>query len=383
MKNIWVSALPGQGRLTLSPCGIGEDLKSLKEQLPLWAIICDGTRLIAAIGDSIIAGHPNHDGSPDFYDGTRAQPDYAPSSIWFWLRMWLPHYFIMNQGIGSTSSTYWLSNGTEGLRPPFKDGSITGSMIYEKALRFKPAYLFIGVGSNDIFGGLSLEDTLKAVERICDEAAEAGTIPIILSVPYLGKNHREDNEENRQRIRTLNSLYRKMVSQKEYDAYFVDYAEAISNGSGSTRNEFLADSVHPNEVGYQVAAREIIKGVPFKAPKSLKYILFHWSSQDMVIPKRLLLSFGASSNIAPERGYESTQGYSRYVADEIANGRLKPGREVEILVPDKPYHSTAFYVPEELKVYSYEMLLSIRECHSPLSQDKVTGFSKIEYIYSE
>jgi lysophospholipase L1-like esterase len=378
---VLIESLPGNGRLTIE-----EDL--------IWRlgegglIIRDGNRLIVAIGDSIVAGHPRHNGSPDFYPGIEARPDYASSSIWFWLRMWLPEYFIMNQGVGSTSSTYWISDGTGGLYPQADHGSIKGplseeSMVYKRALRFKPRYLMIGVGANDLSQGIKIEDTVDAVSRICDAAASKGAIPVVLSVPYQKADSKYQNEKKRQETQALNQAYKDMIANKEYEAYFVDYTTPLADGAGNTEDEFLQDYIHPNVEGYRIAASTIHSIVPFKDPPNLKYILFTWDGGDgFAMPKNLRLVFGAPDHISPERGYEpdSVNGYSKELAGAVASGNMSLGKELHIFIPNKPYISRGFLVPAYLVNDSYEVLISIIDAHN-LEEGKFTGFSKIEYIY--
>lgn len=356
----------------------------LGSKLP-WCVVRDGHRIISAIGDSIIAGHPHHDGRQDFYT-----KDYAASSIWFWLRKMLPDYFISNYAVGSTTSTYWLSDGSGQLRTPPADmvGPYSSqSKIHQTALILRPQYLFFGVGGNDMGAGFPIEMVADNVSAVCDVAAENNIIPVILSVPFLGKAHAAQSEERRHQIKQLNELYSNMVKRKNYEAHFVAYSHLLA-AYGITRDEFLSDNTHPNEVGYKIIASEIMNTVPFIAPRQLRWIVFHWGDDNnqlpanFAMPKRIRIVFALPDCVSSDRGYdpEATSGYTTTVAQAVANSDMRLGYICEVLVPNKPQSTYAFAVPEYLASSAYEVLYAIVECYDSV-KGGCTGFSRIEYVY--
>jgi lysophospholipase L1-like esterase len=184
------------------------------------------------IGDSIAAGHPNHNPVPG-----QISPDYPRHCIDYWLSEMLTGFEITNQGLrGGTLSDV---------------ATRTPSMINA----FGPDYVFIFAGTNDITGGATLAQMQSRIQAIV--AAVDSTINVVIYdvLPKNAFNAAENTIKN------------------AYNAWLPGYIDTVDNavlipvhdlfedsGTADNMNAALSDdNIHPNLIGYQMIATETIR----------------------------------------------------------------------------------------------------------------------------
>lgn len=173
-------------------------------------------KLLAALGDSLTAGH-------------------VPSG---WSVEYAPYTEVLRERLGERIR---LENF--GL-----DGDLTGNMVvrYERSVvPLEPDMLLLLGGANDLGWGISLEDILTNLTNIVAMARGAGAEVLVGAVPPI------QAFEDLTRLRVeLNDRLRAMCD--EQGAVYVDLFAPLADDSGFLLGEYSADGLHLTEGGYRL-----------------------------------------------------------------------------------------------------------------------------------
>ena len=116
-----------------------------------------------------------------------------------------------------------------------------------------PRVVHIMAGTNDIAfntGPMSVEDTKRNIQAICD-IARANKIRVVLaSIPPAAFFPWRPGLETASTIIALNGWISGYA--KATGAVYADYHSAMSNGKGGMKPGLSTDEVHPSEEGYEV-----------------------------------------------------------------------------------------------------------------------------------
>lgn len=116
---------------------------------------------------------------------------------------------------------------------------------------YKPAYLLILYGANDVSRGRSANTIIENLRTIIQAAKANQTRPIIANLTPLYGSHAAFQGA----VNALNPLIQQLAFEEGAD--FVDLASAF----GNNRSLLLADGLHPSDEGTQVIALTFAKFV--------------------------------------------------------------------------------------------------------------------------
>jgi hypothetical protein len=208
------------------------------------------------IGDSIAMGHS---GSRMHYDGTinwcnQSKPNEYGS--WAYGLQQETGMTVYNNAMsGANTTVIWnrFARDAIGLDMTSYEGHFVQDFWYQpmKTLPERPAWVVIGVGSNDIAGGWPIEAAKARMVRMAAICQQYGVKAIFYTVV-------PRPEANQTQIADLNAWMQAELPQHGavvWDAYsfFVDPAQPWS-----IKAEYdSGDHVHPNEAGLDAAARQL------------------------------------------------------------------------------------------------------------------------------
>ena len=219
-----------------------------------------GLGLVApALADDLCAKKP---GTPPALEPERLLSDWA----------WLARYRDDNARLISSKTkvtTVFLGDSiTEGWReamPEFfeKDNVCRGISaqttpqmlvrMHPDVVSLYPRVVHLMAGTNDIAfntGPMSVEDTKRNIQAICD-IARANRIRIVLaSIPPAAHFPWRPGLETSSTIIALNGWIQGYA--KATGAIYADYHSAMSNGRGGMKPGLASDEVHPTKQGYEV-----------------------------------------------------------------------------------------------------------------------------------
>jgi lysophospholipase L1-like esterase len=184
--------------------------------------------LIAAIGDSIVAGHPGADGRLELHD-LDAPNQASQAAYWIASITNLPCY---NQGISGQTTAQVLERWG---RDVLDDGSSSCTWPYHSASLPGPAsVIWLHVGSNDIAQGVPLTTT-QANLSVMIASAQAHHIPLYLDT--IGLLNPDPGSA---------ALSAWITTQAGPGVTVMDYAKFFAGQAGW----FSSDETHPSPAGY-------------------------------------------------------------------------------------------------------------------------------------
>jgi lysophospholipase L1-like esterase len=171
---------------------------------------------IAALGDSLTAGHV----SSGFW------PDYAPYTDVLTRRLG-PTVQVENYGV---------------------DGDLTSGMLERLRLEVlprNPDLIILVGGANDLGWGMGQDEILRNLTEMMEGSLSAGATVVVGSVPPIAgfPSLTETRRELNRRLEQLST---------ERGAHFTDLFGPLSDDEGSLRPEYSSDGLHMTEEGYAV-----------------------------------------------------------------------------------------------------------------------------------
>ena len=164
---------------------------------------------IVALGDSITYGYP-----------------YEPELSWFKLAGKQFNMECINRGVNGDT--------TAGMLSRFK----------RDILRYKPSYVIIMGGTNDVYSDISTDEIINNISNMVELAVKYDIIPVIgLPIPC------SDLQEE-----ILLGKYREQLDRycRDNNIETIDFYKVMVNEQDLTiKEELYLDRVHPNEAGYQ------------------------------------------------------------------------------------------------------------------------------------
>jgi acyl-CoA thioesterase-1 len=129
------------------------------------------------------------------------------------------------------------------------DTSAGGLSRIDWILRQQPDIVAVCLGANDGLRGLSIEMTENNLRSILERIVAAGAQPILLGMrlpPNLGPEY----------IRRFESIYPSLATQFE-----IPLVPFLLEGVGGETNLNLPDGIHPNPLGHQRIAENVLSTV--------------------------------------------------------------------------------------------------------------------------
>lgn len=114
-------------------------------------------------------------------------------------------------------------------------------------LKAKPNILVLALGANDGLRGTKLSETKKNLENIITKAQEK-QMKVILCGMLLPTNYGEKYREE------FSALYTSLA--KKYKLKMVPF---LLDGVAGNKDLNLPDGIHPNEKGYEIVAKNVLK----------------------------------------------------------------------------------------------------------------------------
>ena len=180
---------------------------------------------IAALGDSLTAGHV----SSGFW------PDYAPYTDVLTRRLG-PTAQVENYGV---------------------DGDLTSGMLERlrvEVLPRSPDLVILVGGANDLGWGMSPDEILRNLTEMVDGVLSAGARVLVGAVPPIAGF--PSLTETR---RSLNRRLKGLITER--GAYFADLFGPLADEDGSLRPEYSSDGLHLTEEGYAVMGEVLCDAV--------------------------------------------------------------------------------------------------------------------------
>jgi len=130
---------------------------------------------------------------------------------------------------------------------------------FEKnVLNIAPKNIVLLIGTNDLGVGAEIEFAAENIKKIIQLAKEKlNEVNIILEAVYPVNNGIINwGKRSNRDIAVLNSNLRQLAA--ELDVKYLDLTEQLSDEKGRLKAEYTYDGLHPNVLGFEIAAREII-----------------------------------------------------------------------------------------------------------------------------
>jgi acyl-CoA thioesterase-1 len=149
------------------------------------------------------------------------------------------------QGVGASPGNDLVSTLSTMLNNPIVNSGRSGDTTADGLARVSevannnPKLVIIILGGNDALKGMSPDETFSNLEKIVTEIHSSGAIVVLLGV----------------RGGLFNDPYAKRfedLSKKLHTAFVPDILSGLIG-----REQYMADTVHPNDVGYQKIAERV------------------------------------------------------------------------------------------------------------------------------
>lgn len=151
----------------------------------------------------------------------------------------------------------------------FAGRGISGQTSCEMLVRFRPdvidlhpKYVVILAGTNDVaqnIGPVDLKVVLGNIQSMCELAKANKIKPIICSVLPASKFGWREDLRPADDIVKLNEMLKAYA--KSAKIKYVDYYSSLADKKGGLPEKYAKDGVHPNQKGYQVMEKIILRYV--------------------------------------------------------------------------------------------------------------------------
>lgn len=168
-----------------------------------------------------------------FWSGEPKAKRVAGKDSW---EKWIAPHHPINLGYG------W--DRTENVLWRLRHGEVAG---------LKPKAYVVLIGTNNLSGINSVEDTVEGVAEVCREIRRQSPQAKVLLLAILPRQAKPD--ATRQRVMDANKLLKAQAPQIA-DAY-VDLTDKLVEADGSILKETMGDYLHPTNKGYEVMGAAI------------------------------------------------------------------------------------------------------------------------------
>jgi lysophospholipase L1-like esterase len=168
-----------------------------------------------------------------FWSGEPKAKRVAGKDSW---EKWIAPHHPINLGYG------W--DRTENVLWRLRHGEVAG---------LKPKAYVVLIGTNNLSGINSVEDTVEGVAEVCREIRRQSPQAKVLLLAILPRQAKPD--ATRQRVTDANKLLKAQAPQIA-DAY-VDLTDKLVEADGSILKETMGDYLHPTNKGYEVMGAAI------------------------------------------------------------------------------------------------------------------------------
>jgi len=168
-----------------------------------------------------------------FWSGEPKAKRVAGKDSW---EKWIAPHHPINLGFG------W--DRTENVLWRLRHGEVAG---------LKPKAYVVLIGTNNLSGINSVEDTVEGVAEVCREIRRQSPQAKVLLLAILPRQAKPD--ATRQRVTDANKLLKAQAPQIA-DAY-VDLTDKLVEADGSILKETMGDYLHPTNKGYEVMGAAI------------------------------------------------------------------------------------------------------------------------------
>jgi lysophospholipase L1-like esterase len=168
-----------------------------------------------------------------FWSGEPKAKRVAGKDSW---EKWIAPHHPINLGYG------W--DRTENVLWRLRHGEVAG---------LKPKAYVVLIGTNNLSGINSVEETVEGVAEVCREIRRQSPQAKVLLLAILPRQAKPD--ATRQRVTDANKLLKAQASQIA-DAY-VDLTDKLVEADGSILKETMGDYLHPTNKGYEVMGAAI------------------------------------------------------------------------------------------------------------------------------
>lgn len=143
---------------------------------------------------------------------------------------------VYNRGIGGDTSNHFFER------------------FDENVLYLEPENLVILIGTNDLSLIDDVDYVADNIDKILDlTRKKCPDVNIILQAVYPVDYK---NAKKNEKIKKLNSRLPSLANK--YNTVFVDLTSKLSDENGGFNSKYTYDGLHPNALGYEIIAKEII-----------------------------------------------------------------------------------------------------------------------------
>ncbi len=124
--------------------------------------------------------------------------------------------------------------------------------LEDDVLAYNPKIVIVEFGANDVFGGMSKEETFKNIEEVVDKIHNSGAIVVLVKVELMNSKYDQGFKD---------------ISKRSGALLIDEIMNDILKDS-----ELLYDQIHPNAKGYKIIAERIYQKTepgPFHVPSSV------------------------------------------------------------------------------------------------------------------
>lgn len=163
----------------------------------------------------------------------------------------LEEYFegmsVVNSGINGHKTTDILKN------------------MEERIYRYNPSKVFILIGTNDLNGDISVDETIENVGKIVDGIKENRPYAEIYVQSIYPINNTDDNkirhsvvgERNNEDIQTMNKGIEKLCKEKKVT--YMNIYDLLVSEDGNLELDYTVEGLHISKDGYKIITQEIMK----------------------------------------------------------------------------------------------------------------------------
>lgn len=155
----------------------------------------------------------------------------------------------------------------------FVGRGISGQTSSEMLVRFRqdvidlhPKTVVILCGINDIAqnnGTIAMEHVMGNIQSMCELAKTNKIHPVLCSVlPARSCYWNPFVQDVPQQVQALNALIRQYA--KDNGILYVDYYAEMDEGDGGLRHGLSNDEIHPNDAGYEIMERVVLRALKIK-----------------------------------------------------------------------------------------------------------------------